>query len=63
MGEVTPCWDEAFEQISLGEKTKFSCPREKAFGNQGIHESHGVGPIPPQATLTFNVYVMGIAAV
>ena len=48
-GQVIPGWDEGVQLMSKGEKGTFYIPYYLAYGNMGS------GPIPPFATLIFDV--------
>ena len=48
-GQVIPGWDEGVQLMSKGEKGTFYIPYYLAYGNMGA------GPIPPFATLIFEV--------
>lgn len=49
IGQVIPGWDEGIQMMSRGEKGVFYIPYYLAYGNLGS------GPIPPFATLIFEV--------
>lgn len=49
IGQVIPGWDEGIQMMSRGEKGVFYIPYYLAYGNTGS------GPIPPFATLIFEV--------
>ena len=49
IGQVIPGWDEGLQMMSKGEKGVFYIPYYLAYGNLGS------GPIPPFATLIFEV--------
>ncbi len=51
---VIPCWTEGVARMKVGEKARLTCPSEAAYGDQGQ------GPIPPGATLIFDVELLSI---
>jgi FKBP-type peptidyl-prolyl cis-trans isomerase FkpA len=46
---VVPCWTEALQKMKKGEKAQIVCPSSVAYGDRGSP------PIPPGATLSFEV--------
>eukprot|EP00930_Biecheleria_cincta_P086241 TRINITY_DN75567_c0_g1_i1.p1 TRINITY_DN75567_c0_g1~~TRINITY_DN75567_c0_g1_i1.p1 ORF type:complete len:189 (-),score=43.25 TRINITY_DN75567_c0_g1_i1:138-704(-) len=54
VGKVIKCWDQGVVQLNKGAKATLTCPPDMAYGSQGV------GPIPPDATLTFDVEVLDI---
>lgn len=53
-GQVIRGWDEGVPQLSLGQKAKLTITPDYGYG------SRGVGPIPPNATLIFEVELLAI---
>jgi FKBP-type peptidyl-prolyl cis-trans isomerase FkpA len=51
---VIRCWTDGVAQMKVGGKATLVCPPEMAYGPSGA------GPIPPNATLTFEVELLGI---
>jgi peptidylprolyl isomerase len=55
-GNVIPGWDEAFSDMKEGERRKLIIPSDLGYGAEGTPG----GPIPPNATLIFEVKLVKI---
>jgi FKBP-type peptidyl-prolyl cis-trans isomerase FkpA len=57
-GQVIPGWDEGLVGIKAGGTRRLIIPAALAYGSQG--QSQGKVPIPPNATLIFDVTVVSV---
>lgn len=56
LNRVIPCWTEGVQKMKVGGKAKLTCPPAIAYGSKGAG-----GVIAPNATLQFEVELLGIA--
>ena len=54
LNRVIPCWTQGVQKMKVGGKAKLTCPAATAYGDRGV------GVIPPNSDLTFEVELVGI---
>ena len=55
LNRVVPCWTQGLQKMKVGGKATLTCPPATAYGDRGAG-----GAVPPNATLTFEVELLGI---
>ena len=54
LSRVIPCWTQGVATMKVGGKAKLTCPAATAYGDRGV------GVIPPNSDLTFEVELISI---
>ncbi|MGF6372708.1 FKBP-type peptidyl-prolyl cis-trans isomerase FkpA [Paraburkholderia sp. MM5496-R1] len=54
LNRVIPCWTQGVQKMKVGGKARLTCPAATAYGDRGV------GPIPPNTDLTFEVELVDI---
>ncbi len=54
LNRVIPCWTQGLQKMKVGGKATLVCPAATAYGDRGV------GAIPPNSTLTFEVELLKI---
>lgn len=55
LNRVIPCWTEGVQKMKVGGQAKLTCPASIAYGSRGAGNV-----IPPNATLVFEIELLGI---
>ena len=59
-GKAIRGWDEALQAMTLGEKAEITIGPKWAYRKTGIQDDNGVYIVPPNATLVFQMQLVGV---
>ena len=59
-GKAIRGWDEALKAMTLGEKAEITIGPKWAYRKTGIQDDNGVYIVPPNATLVFQMQLVGV---
>ena len=59
-GKAIRGWDEALKTMSLGERVSISIGPKWAYRKAGISDDNGQYVVPPNATLEFEMQLVGV---
>jgi FKBP-type peptidyl-prolyl cis-trans isomerase len=60
IGQVIKGWTEALQLMKVGDKWQLFIPAKLAYEDKGFHDPQGREIIPPNATLVFEIELLGV---